>query len=709
MRMIDPKRHAALEELTRERLTLGVPAAQQPEHAATYRHWRWYLDDARICWVIFDKEGVSTNTLSADVLTELDALLSEAAKSNPRALVIRSAKANGFAAGAEIGDFRTMIVAAEVRSLVSRGVAVLDRLAKFPAPTVAVVHGFCLGGGLELALACRIRIARDDARLGFPEIMLGLHPGLAGTWRSLDIAADPVEAMTMMLTGRTLNARRAKRLNLVDTVVPERHIAAAVQWAADGKLRLVRGLPVKARAMLLAPSRAVIASRMAAEAEKRAPRKHYPAPYALIDLWREHGGNPASMRGAETESFARLITGETAQNLIRVFFLREKLKAYGKGAAGTIAHVHVIGAGVMGGDIAAWCVARGLRVTLQDQSYALVAPAIKRAAAFFAKRGSGLNRRDALDRLIPDPRGIGLGQADLVIEAVPEKLDIKRAVYAATEPRMKPGAILATNTSSIRLEELRKSLARPEHFIGIHFFNPVAKMPLVEVVTHDQLDPQAKQTTLAFVNRLDKLPLPVKSSPGFLVNRVLAPYILEALLAMDEGIKPELIDQVALDFGMPMGPIELADTVGLDVAQHVAQTLKGSAAASIPELPDWFAKRVEEGKLGRKTGQGLYKWVDGTPQKAKLDAKPDLFLEDRLILPLLNATMSCLRQGVVEDEDGADAGVIFGTGFAPFRGGPMHYARQRGIERIIYTLEELANQHGSRFSPDPGWREIASS
>ncbi|WP_338049021.1 3-hydroxyacyl-CoA dehydrogenase NAD-binding domain-containing protein [Rhodoligotrophos defluvii] len=706
MRMIDPVRHAALEQLTEERLTLGHPAAGQPAAAEPYRHWRWYMGDARLAWVIFDKQGASTNTLSADVMTELDRLISEVETAAPRALVLRSAKPNGFAAGAEIGDFRSMVVEADVRNLVSQGVAVLDRLAKFRAPTIAVVHGFCLGGGLELALACRIRIARDDTRLGFPEILLGLHPGLSGTWRSLDIAADPIEAMTLMLTGRTLDARRAKRMNLVDVVVPERHIATAVQWAADGKLELSRKRSAKALAMRLPPARALIATRMAAEAEKRAPRKHYPAPYALIDLWREHGGSAAAMRPAETESFARLITGETAQNLIRVFFLRERLKAYGKGEARKIGHVHVIGAGIMGGDIAAWCVARGLRVTLQDQSYALIGPAVKRASELFGRRGSEIERRSALDRLIPDPEGIGLARADLVIEAVPEKPEIKQAVYAQAERRMRPDAILATNTSSLRLETLREGLAHPERFVGIHFFNPVAKMPLVEVVTHDRLDPAVKSAALAFVNALDKLPLPVKSAPGFLVNRTLTPYMLEALLAYDEGIKPELIDAVAVDFGMPMGPLELADTVGLDVAQHVAQTMKAAVGGATPELPDWFTKLVAEGKLGRKTGQGLYKWVDGKPQKAKVDSKPDLFLEDRLILPLVNAAVSCVREGVVEDTDAADAGVIFGTGFAPFRGGPIHYARRRGVERVVSVLEELADQHGSRFAPDPGWRDI---
>lgn len=702
----DSIRHDALLALTREHLTFTLPGSGETRIDRRYHHWRWHMGEDNVAWLLLDREDVSTNTLSLAVMAEFDRVLTEIEQAAPRALVLRSAKANGFAAGADISDFTSMVVAAEVRAVVSEGVRHLDRLAALPFPTIAVIHGFCLGGGLELALACRIRIARDDARLGFPEVMLGLHPGLGGTWRSLGLASDPVEAMTLMLTGRTIEARQAKRLNLVDVVVPERHVAGAVQWAIDSKLNLTRTQPLKARAMLSAPVRAFIAAKMVSATEEKAPRQHYPAPYALIDLWREHGGNAATLRSAETESFARMITGETAQNLIRVYFLRERLKAFGKGTSHDIRHVHVIGAGVMGGDIAAWLAKQGLHVTLQDRDVRLIGPAIQRAAKLFAGRRGNRDIRPQLDRLVPDPKGYGLAKADLVIEAVPEQLDLKRQVLADAEARMRTDAILATNTSSLRLESLHSGLRRPGQFLGLHFFNPVARMPLVEVVTHELLEQPVQARVLSLVEAIDKLPLPVKSAPGFLVNRILTPYMLEALLAHDEGVRPEVIDAVAVNFGMPMGPIELADTVGLDVALNVVRSMKGIAGASLPDLPDWFVSLVNDGKLGRKTGQGLYPWKDGKPVKAKVEFKPDPLLEDRLMLPLVNTTMWCVRRGIVIDEDAADAGVIFGTGFAPFRGGPLHYARKRGVNAIVERLQLLADQYGSRFAPDAGWQNL---
>lgn len=707
--MAETKRAAALAALTNEHLTLGIAAESQPD-LPVLSHWRALLDNDRIAWAILDKADASTNTLSEAVMMELDSLITVFESLNPKALVLRSAKASGFMVGAEISGFTSMTEANEVRTTINRALAVLDRLEAFPAPTIAVLHGFCLGGGLELALACQYRIARDDTKLGFPEVMLGLHPGLAGTWRSLRIAADPVQAMTLMLTGRTLNARRARRTNLVDTVVPERHVAAAVNWAASGKLSVQRGARLKAKIMSLRPVRRFIAKRMEAETAKRARKAHYPAPYALIDLWRRHGNSLPAMRKAETISFAQLITGRTAQNLIRVYFLREKLKQYTKNKHHSIEKIHVIGAGAMGGDIAAWCAYHGFRVTLQDREMRLVAPAIKRAAALFNRRISAVDQRQsAFDRLIADPHGTGVGKADLIIEAVSESEEIKAAVYRETEGRMRSDAILASNTSSILLERLRGTLNRPERFIGLHFFNPVAKMPLVEIVTHDGLDDDVKARMMSFTGAIDKLPLPVRSAPGFLVNRALTPYILEAFLACGEGIQPEVIDRAALEFGMPVGPIELADRVGLDIALSVAEQLRGALPGQIPDIPEWFTRMVADGKLGAKSGQGVYVWKNDQPVKAKAVAKPDSSLTDRLVLPLVNASVACLAQGLVEDETAADAGIIFGTGFAPFTGGPLHYARQRGFEDVIKSLDRLRSRHGDRFTPDEGWKALQAN
>jgi 3-hydroxyacyl-CoA dehydrogenase/enoyl-CoA hydratase/3-hydroxybutyryl-CoA epimerase len=531
--------------------------------------------------------------------------------------------------------------------------------------------------------------------------MLGLHPGLGGTVR-LPRLINPLEAMTLMLTGRTLRAGRAKTLGLVDAVVPERHVKAAAEAAVAGQLKARRG-GMLIRIVNTDVGRKLAAKRMRAETAKKAPIEHYPAPHVLIDLWESHGGDAQHMQKAEIASFARLLVTETSRNLVRVFFLREKLKSLADGGFSG-RHVHVIGAGAMGGDIAAWCAWHGFTVTLADMNIEPLGKALARAAELFGKIGhKGTQTRDALDRLTPDLEGEGVRAADLVIEAVPEKLELKREVYAATEPKMRAGAILATNTSSIPLEQLRTGLQRPGQLVGLHFFNPVSRMQLVEVVSHDQVSEDALAKSRAFLGRIDRLPAPVKSAPGFLVNRALTPYMLEALVMLDEGIKRETIDASAERFGMPMGPIELADTVGLDICLHVAETLKAALDRPMPDPSRMLRNKVELGELGRKSGKGFYVWKSGKPVKERDAPQPMHEMSDRLILPMLDVCIGCLREGIVADEDTVDGAMIFATGFAPFRGGPMHYAKSRGAANIRRELERLSQRLGDRFRPDPGW------
>jgi 3-hydroxyacyl-CoA dehydrogenase / enoyl-CoA hydratase / 3-hydroxybutyryl-CoA epimerase len=693
-----------------------------------WKNWRLARDDDGIAWLLIDKAGASANTLSEEVLSELDSVLRMIEDDPPRALVIRSAKRGGFMAGADISQFRGRVAPSDLEAQLRRAHDVVDRLDRLNLPTVAVIHGYCLGAGLELALACDYRIATDDARLGFPEVLLGLHPGLGGTVR-LPALISPIEAMTMMLTGRTLRARRAKGIGLVDAITPERHVGAAVKDAAARKLKTARAqwLP---KVLNSAPARALLAARMRKETRAKAAPEHYPAPYALIDMWETHGGDPPAMQKAEIESFARLIVTSTAQNLVRVFFLRERMKGLADGTFGG-KRVHVIGAGAMGGDIAAWCAWHGFTVSLGDMKPEPIAGAIKRAAELYKKIGhKGTEIRDALDRLVPDLHGDGIRSADLVIEAVPERLDLKQRVYAATEQQMRSDAILATNTSSIALEQLREGLRRPDRFIGLHFFNPVSRMQLVEVVSHDAVDPNVLAAANAFLGRIDRLPTPVRSAPGFLVNRALMPYMMEAFVMLDAGIPKEVIDAAAERFGMPMGPLVLADEVGLDiclsVAEHLRGTLKPSGGASdmferpMPEVPRWLQDKVAKGELGRKTGKGLYEWKDGKPVKtapaqaaskaadgAATAFRDEAEITDRLILPMIDACVACLRQRVVADEETVDGAMIFGTGFAPFRGGPLHYARTRGIADVVRSLERLAAKYGERFRPDPGWSQLA--
>lgn len=630
-------------------------------------NWTLSKDTQQIAWLVIDCPDRSVNALSQEVMSELAHALDYLDKDRPAGLVIRSGKENGFIAGADINEFSSISTNAEGQTLVERGWNLFNRLSQVPYPTLALIHGVCLGGGLELALACRYRVLIDSPKpsLGLPEVMLGIYPGWGGVKRLPEIIG-PQKALDMMLTGRSLDARRAKSYGLVDYVVAPR---VALKTAADVVLSKRPKARAKGMSKLLnmTPFKSIVARGARKQVQKKDPMGHYPATQAIIDVWEKHNGNGL----ADPQLINRLLSSSTTQNLIRVFHLQERLKAFGKqGDAKKIQHVHVVGAGVMGGGIATWCALQGLKTTLQDTDYERIAGAVKQAASLFARKDR-LTAQAARDRLIPDPEGQGIDEADIVIEAIYENLEAKQALYKQLEERMKPEAILATNTSSLSLVDLRNTLMRPERFVGIHFFNPVAKMPLVEVVKAEGTDEQALAQAYAFVGKIGKLPLPVEDTPGFLVNAVLGPYMLEAMRAVDEGIEPEVIDSAMLRFGMPMGPIELADTVGLDIALAAgAQLAPGS------EAPASLAKLVNEGKLGVKTGQGFYSWKNRKAGQLSQHAIPE-GLEQRLVSPLIQQAQIQLDKGIIADADLVDAGVIFGTGFAPFRGGPLNYQANR--------------------------------
>ena len=675
----------------------------------TTKDLHWELDEQGIAWLAFDREEGDTNVLSEPVLEAFDATLVEIAQGHPRGLVIHSAKPGGFIAGADVKSFAGLDDAARAERHIRRAHEIFQRLESLAFPTVAAIHGYCLGGGLELALACDYRVACDDpsTRLGFPEVRLGIFPGFGGTVRSLRLIGH-LPALQMMLSGRSVDARRAQRLGLVDHAVPRRQLHNVAR-------ELIRRHPAPRRAPVLRrlpgvpPLRQALAPLLRAQLRRRVNPEHYPAPFALLDHWRRHGGNARDLYHSEAREVSRLIVSDTAQELIRVFLLQERLKGLADKAAFRPRHVHVVGGGVMGGDIAAWCALRGMTVTLQDRTPELLGRAMGRAHQLFRRRLKDPYRvREATDRLIPDHRALGVPRADLVIEAIFEDADAKRALYAELEPRMREDALLATNTSSIPLAELRRDLARPERLLGLHFFNPVAKMPLLEVVHDEATDPAALQRGLAFARHIDKLPLPVRSSPGFLVNRVLMPYLIEAVHLLEEGQPAPVVDRAALDFGMPMGPVELADTVGLDICLSVARKLAPVTGDTVPER---LTALVEAGHLGRKSGQGFYLWRKGHAVKPKVKMPPApqrQELAERMILRLVNESVACLREGVVADADLLDAGVIFGTGFAPFRGGPMEYVRRQGRERCERRLHELEDHYGRQFHADPGWHDLAA-
>ena len=632
-------------------------------------HWTLNRDPDGLARLTFDKAGTTTNTLSAAVLAELNEALDLLDREPPKGLVIASGKPNGFIAGADIDEFGEVRTEADAVALVKRGWDTFERLAAVRYPTLALIRGFCLGGGMELALACRYRVVVDEpsTRLGLPEVMLGIVPGWGGMKR-LPRLAGAAAALDLLLTGKTIDARRAKKLGIADECVPPRimeNTARGVLAAAPPPRRLGFLLSLTLNPLV----RRLIAAQAQKRVAKRARREHYPAPYAILELWMKHDGNPLAAPASDPASVPSLLKTPTAANLIRVFRLQERLKSLGKEGDFKAGHVHIVGAGTMGGDIAAWCALRGLTVTLQDQNAERLAPAFARAAKLFAQRLKDARRvRDASDRLIPDVAGAGIARADVVIEAIFENLDAKRSLFAALEAKAKPGAILATNTSSIPLEDIASAMRDPSRLVGIHFFNPVPQMMLVEIVVGRQTRADLASEAAAFIRQIDKLPLPVKSAPGFLVNRVLAPYLMTAMRCVDEGIAAATVDEAALAFGMPMGPIELADTVGLDICLAVGKMLSPDAAP-----PKTLMELVAAGHLGRKAKRGFYDWSTGKAAKQGAGAVP-AGLTDRLIDPFVAEAKAALAEGIVADADLVDAGAIFGTGFAPFRGGPLHYA-----------------------------------
>jgi 3-hydroxyacyl-CoA dehydrogenase / enoyl-CoA hydratase / 3-hydroxybutyryl-CoA epimerase len=665
--------------------------------------WNIERDPEGIVWLTLDKPGTSANVLSSGVLRELDGVLQDLSRNPPAGVVVLSGKKSGFIAGADINEFTGIASTEDGFKLIRSGQQVLDHLEALPCPSVAVIHGFALGGGLELALACRYRVAVADERLslGLPEVQLGIHPGFGGTVRSVRLVGVR-PAMEMMLTGKSVRADKALRLGLVDRLVPADQLRSTARELIKAK-PAPRRAPVGERALSWPVVRLLVKPMLTAQVAAKARREHYPAPYAIVDLWARYGARGEEAYAAEARSIAHLFTTETSRNLVRVFFLQDRLKALGGKAAADVKHVHVVGAGVMGGDIAAWSALRGFTVTLQDRTLELVTPALQRARDLFAKRlRDPAQSAAANERLTADVEGAGVERADVVIEAVFENLDVKRELYARLEPRMKANALLATNTSSLVLEPLAAGLARPERLVGLHFFNPVPQMPLIEIVHATRTAPEVTQAAIAFARRLDKLPVPCKSAPGFLVNRVLMPYLHEAMFAAQEGVPLSVIDSTAVRFGMPMGPIELADVVGLDVAGHVGEIVAAELGRPPPDLTR-LKEKVAAKQLGRKSGEGFYVWRDGKPVKPPSEATPPPDLIDRLVLVLVNECVACLREQVVEDPDLVDAAVIFGTGFAPFRGGPLMYARSRGVSVVEARLRELAERYGSRFQPDPGW------
>ncbi|MGI9383433.1 MAG: 3-hydroxyacyl-CoA dehydrogenase NAD-binding domain-containing protein, partial [Methyloligellaceae bacterium] len=591
-----------------------------PADIANLKDWRYEIDFERIAWAVFDREGETMNTLGQRPFEELAAIIfaveAAAKKGDVRGLILMSGKESNFIAGADIREFDAFETEEQVTEAIKAGTEIFNRIERLTVPVVAAIHGFCLGGGLELAMACHYRIAdrEDGTRLGLPEVKLGLFPGLNGTVRAIQ-CAGPLDGMQMMLTGRMLRPTAARAMGIVDELVSSPH---RLRWAARKAVlrkRRSKGAAWWKRLLCQRPFRGWLAEQMRKKTAAKVREEHYPSPFRLIDLFDKFGDSPKRMAAAETRAFAPLMVSDTARNLRHVFRISEMLKSDAPNTGFHPLRVHVIGAGTMGGDIAAWCVVSGMEVSLQDLSREQIDVALGRAKDLFKKR---LRRKAAVDvamaRLIPDVEGKHVPRADLVIEAIVERLDVKQKLFKGLEPKLKPGAVLATNTSSLPIEKIAEALDDPGRLIGIHFFNPVAKLPLVEVVKGPQSRDEEIGKGCAFVTAINKYPLIVRSCPGFLVNRVLAPYIMEAMRRLQEGEPREKIDQAAVKFGMPMGPLELTDVVGLDIAKHVAEIL-GLGPVEDSELE----RLVKDGKLGKKTGEGFYVWEKGKPQRVDVE------------------------------------------------------------------------------------------
>ena len=669
----------------------------------SYEHWHRHNEDG-VCWLEFDRKGKSANAINLDVLLELEQIVSELEKEKDvKKLIICSKKKSGFIAGADIVEIFSVRDQEKTNFMIHKGQEVFFRIEKLPFPTIALIHGFCLGGGFELALACDWRIAIDDGKtkIGLPEVRLGIQPGWGGSVRSMRLTS-PLNVFDFILTGKTLNAKKAKKLGLIDEAVPQRVVHQALaQYNTKRKLKT----PLISKLLNIPFIRPFIAQLVYNQVSSKTSKEHYPAPFAMIDNWKRVGHMGMDAYKEELRSIIELSQNKTTEHLVDIFMMQDRAKKNPDMSSEKIKHLHVIGGGVMGGDIAGWGALRGLKVTLQDVNLKNIQASLKRTYKLAKKQlDADFKVQEVMDRIVVDIHGKGIADADIIIEAVNENLELKRAILSNVNQHSRPDAIIATNTSTIPLEKLDDIFGEPGRFVGVHFFNPVSQMPLVEIVEGENSSPLAISVATKFVQQIDKYPLVVKSASGFLVNRILLPYLVEALKLHQEGHSMESIDQAALSFGMPMGPIELADTVGLDVCLAAFASLKGEDST----VSALLQKKIQDKHLGKKTGEGFYHYKDGKPiKKTKVNHDDLLEIQSRLVLMLCNEAISAWADGIVQTKDDMNAGSIFGFGFPPFRGGIMTYILETGPSIIKEQLQQMSLKLGDRFIPHQAWDEIA--
>ncbi len=694
------------------------------------------VDEQAIAWLTFDKPGARVNVLSGAVMKRLDELITEitdhAAAGRVRSVVIRSGKDGSFIAGADVNEIGAITDPREGAEKARAGQQVFVRLAALPVPTIAAIDGICLGGGTELILACTYRIASDrkETRIGLPEVQLGILPGFGGSTR-LPRLVGMRTALDIILTGRPIDARKAERSGLVDERV---HPAILIRRAGEvarslqGKKPPARAPKVGLTARMLetAPGRKLMLS----QARKRVLSEthgNYPAPLAALDLLeRTLSISVERSLELETEAVGRLIVTPVSKNLIHVFHLSEAAKKAAPAvAARPVERVGVLGAGVMGGGIAQVLAYRGLHVRLKDIKQDAIALGLRHAWEALdglVKRRRLVMReaRQMMERISPTLDYSGFGRLDLVIEAVIEKMEVKKSVLAEVEKAVHAGCVLTTNTSSLSVTEMQSALQRPQDFCGMHFFNPVNRMPLVEVIRGKQSGDEAVATTFALARRLDKTPIIVQDGPGFLVNRILAPYLNEAGWLLSEGVRIEQIDRALVQFGMPMGPLRLLDEIGLDVARHAAGVMFEAFGERLrPAAP--LQSLGSTNRLGKKNGRGFYRYKDGKEEGVdesvyaelgisaqRRDSSDELIVE-RSVFAMINEAARILADRIVAGPGDVDLGMIMGTGFPPFRGGLLRYADAVGLPNVLQRLEQFSRALGSRFEPAPLLREYAQA
>jgi len=679
-------------------------------------------DKDGVVTVVLDAPGKSVNSLTTAMLADLATVVTEFEQRKPAGVIFASAKARSFVAGADLFEIRKMD-RDQVERFLADGQALFDRIAQLPMPTAAAINGDCLGGGLELALACSTRVAAEQGSIsiGLPEVKLGILPGWGGTVR-LPRLIGLVRSLPLILAGKTLPPRKALKAGIVDEVV-------RLEVLLDAAKRRIKQMPTRPKLPLvqrLASTVPPVRDRIfaSAEAKTRATaRGNYPAPLRMIEVIRtgfEKG--PQAGLDAERAALKDLIDTGACRNLFRLFFLRQGAKRavfdqlHDRPA--DVNYAAVIGGGTMGSGIVHSLIRAGVQVRLIEVNPQAVAGALTRIRKMLdedvaAGRLTPLELRHAFNRVSPSCAWTGLGLADVVIEAVAERMDVKREVFSRLDELTRPNAVLASNTSSLSIAEMARATKRPRRVVGLHFFNPVPKMPLVEVVRTAESDDRSLATAAALALRMGKTPLLVKDSPGFVVNRVLIPYLAEALRAATEGIAIQRVDRALKDWGMPMGPFELLDEIGLDIAAHVLRSLDDGAA-----IPVGVEAAITRGWLGKKSGQGFYLYAAGRKRRGEprlneemtallvdgmrgpKGAFPsDADIQSRLVLPMVNEAARLLDEGVADSTDAIDLASVLGLGLAPFRGGLAHFADDMGSEAIVAQLELLAAEYGPRFSP----------